>query len=452
MSENDNKSTPKAAGNVTASSKSTTTDKKLSSSDIAKIAANAKKESQTKAADKPSTTAKSTKSSASKPVSKAPASKTISNNGKQKISKVGLLALLIALISAGGVGGHYWWQLQQDTALETRLTTEASTKVAELDQHLQVQISKLQDQSQKQINDLIQQVEKRSGSRIAKLEAQLQAVIDSRPNNWQVTEAEYLTRMAGRVLWLEKDIDTAVSLMEDADTRIRSLKDPRMLAIRQLINKDIERLKVLPKLQRQDIILSLMGLAEQVKTLELATVTLPEQVELTESTALSDDISDWQQNLSKSWAQFKDQFITIRRRNGNVDPLMEPKFEQNLFHNLSLKFQQAQWAISKGHTELYQQTILDIQTWLSTYFDMTKPATQKFNARLSEIKNLPINVDYPQELESQQALQKVLDKKPSSTKGNKAAEPNANQDAVKPKAVTNPNKETAEVTEEGEIL
>lgn len=405
MTEKENKKTQ------TSDNKTEQSSVKISASDATKIAAKAKQQAQNSAkGNAASPASKKTVKPASKAQIKLPPL-------KQKISKIGVFAFLIAAASAGGVGAHYWWQQQQNNELEQRLASNTKASVNELDQHLQKQISVLQKQSQQQISQLISEVEQRSGSRISELEQQIEQLIDSQPNNWQITEAEYLTRMAGRVLWLEKDASTAITLMQDADARIKDLKDPRMMKVRELLNEDIEKLKVLPKLQRDDIILTLMGLSKQVNKLPLATVQLPEEAELTESTALTEDVSDWQANLAKSWAKFKDEFITVRRRSGNVEPLMEPKLEQNLYHNLELKFQQAQWAVSQSKKALFIETVTDIQRWLSLHFDMTVVKTQQFNARLAEIKAMPVTVDYPQTLASQQALRAILDNKPSKRLG-----------------------------------
>ncbi|KGJ92224.1 uroporphyrinogen-III C-methyltransferase [Thalassotalea sp. ND16A] len=386
---------------------------KISAANATKIAAQAKIQANAQAKKG---AVKSPKTAAQAAVKTKAASKSTTpampKTGKQQRSKTAVLALLLAISAGAGVAGHYWWQQQQSTALEQRINTSTTAGIEQLDKHLQQQISTLQRQQQQRISQLIGEVEQRSGSRIRQLEQEIEQLLDSQPHNWQITEAEYLTRMAGRVLWLEKDTGTAIQLIEDADARVKELKDPRMLKIREVLHQDIERLKVLPKLQRDDIILSLMGLSKQIDQLPLATVQLPEETELSQSTALTEDVSDWQQNLAKSWHKFKEEFITIRRRAGNVEPLMAPKLEQNLYHNLALKFQQAQWAVSQGNTELYQASITDIQRWLGQHFDMTVVDTQQFNARLGDIKSLPVNVDYPESLASQQALRAILDNKP----------------------------------------
>lgn len=368
-----------------------------------------------------SNTTANTSSSASKAALKTEPSKAnikqpsrhkpSASNPRQKVSKVGLLALLVAVTAGAGVVASMWWLQQQNYALEQRLLAANKSQSDATQAQFQQQLSKLSDQSQQKITAMVGDVEKRSGSRINNLNDKLQDILDRQPANWQLWEAEYLTRMAGRILWLEKNPETAIALIKDADARLKSLRDPGFNDIRELLHQDIESLKVLPKLERDEIILSLMGLSKQVPQLPLAQVQKPEETEFQDSTALSTDVSDWQQNLAKSWRKFKDEFITIRRRAGNVEPLLAPKYEQNLLQNLQLKFQQAQWAVSQSDSKLYRTSISDIQHWLNNHFDMTKPSTQEFNKRLGEVGKLPVNVNYPKHLKSQQALRAMLDEK-----------------------------------------
>ncbi|TRX55177.1 uroporphyrinogen-III C-methyltransferase [Thalassomonas sp. M1454] len=397
-------------------SETNTTKPKISAAQATKIAAQAKLGSKEKVSDTSAKAAKNKKAASSKVTSKVASTKSTTPNliGKQKLSKTAVFAVLLALTAGAGVGGHYWWQQQVDAENAQLVDSKIQANIEQLDRHLQKQISSLQAQSKQQATEMIREVEKRSGSRIAELEQEIELILERQPNNWQVTEAEYLVRMAGRVLWLEKDTKTAISLMQDADQRLADLKDPRLLEVRQLLRNDIEELKLLPSLKTDEVIMTFMGLAQQIKKLPLLSVQLPEETELQESTALSTDINDWQANLAKSWEKFKAEFITIRRRSGDVEPLMEPEFEQNLYHNLDLKIQQVQWAASKRDSKLYVASITNIQQWLSMYFDMTASQTQQFNARLVELKSMPVNVDYPQSLSSQQALRAIMDRAPTS--------------------------------------
>ncbi len=441
--------------------------KKLSAAEASKIAAQAKMKTQPPAASvsNKSSTAKqnppktgASKSSAPKSdapkssvanssaAKKSPTTSTKNNStASQGISKIAVLALILALMASAAVAGHFWWQQQlqqqQSQQFEQRLTASINSNNAALSKQLQQQISAQQGQSQQQIKQLLSSVENRSAKRISELEQQITKLQEQQPDNWQVIEAEYLVRMAARVLWLEKDSQTAISLIYDADARLAALKDPQFLSVRQLMHQDIEQLKLLPQLQTDDIILSLMGLAKQVKGLPLVTITEPEIVDSSEDNQLSTDINDWRANLAKSWNMVKENFISIRRRDGSVEPLMAPKFQQNLFNNLELKIQQAQWAASQQNTKLYQDSINDVQQWLARYFDSSNVATQHFNERLEQLKTLSVALNYPQTLASQQALRALIE-----NQSNLPMAP-AQQQIQQPKAVPQQPTETEEGVE-----
>ena len=392
------------------------TEKKLSAADATKIAAQAKlssssSQSSTKSQAKAPVTEKASapsKTRAYKQPSKAPAEEKV----KHPTSKLAILALFIALIVGAGIVALYWWQQQQIDGLQEQLHSKQRESFEQLESQLSTQLSqKLQATHSNTVQGLTtfaDDIKKESRDKIAELEDSIQVLADQQPNNWQLTEAEYLVRMAGRVLWLEKDVTTTISLMHDADARLNTLKDPRLLPIRQMIHQDIEQLKLLPQLETEEVILSLMGLAKQVPNLPLNQIQLPDSTEQFVDNKLSEDINDWRDNLAKSWTSFKEHFITIRRRTGSVEPLMHPEFQQNLYHNLELKIQQVQWAASQGKQSLYQTSIDDIQQWLTTYFDMENESTQLFSQRLTELHAKTIIVNYPQSLTSHQALRTTL--------------------------------------------
>ena len=74
---------------------------------------------------------------------------------------------------------------------------------------------------------------------------------DKRPNDWMLAESEYLVRMAGRKLWLEHDIVSAITLLGNADERIKALNDPSLMPIRKALAEDIAKLKGMPRVDRE---------------------------------------------------------------------------------------------------------------------------------------------------------------------------------------------------------
>lgn len=417
-----NKNTSAANNDISSKSAKTTAETDSSKPSISaaqanKIAAQAKKN--TDSAKFESVKPAKTQSANHKPRSgkTSPAASTQTSQSKQSISKIGSLALIISLLAIGGGAAHYYLQQQENQNLEHRLTLSSQQKSSTFEKQLKQQFSEqlskelrsAEQRYKQQINQLTSTLNQQNELKLAQLQQALTDVIAQKPMKSEITEAEYLVRMAGRVLWLEKNVDSAIALMQDADQRLTKVNDPRLLSIRQLLHQDIEKLKLLPQIHTDEIILSFMGLSKQIGNLPLASLQLPETTNAPVDTELTNDINDWRENLAKTWHSFKEEFITVRRRTGQVEALMEPQFQRNLYHNLELKIQQIQWAASQKSGQLYVKSITELQHWIGQHFDMSVEHSKQFVKRLEELKTQPVNIDYPSALSSQQALQALIE-------------------------------------------
>jgi len=363
-------------------------------------------------------------------VAKSPATKKSSN-------KKAVVALVIASLSIIVSGGHYIWQQQQTDAKFLTLSQQNQQAIqqsqAQLKNNLTAEFSQ-QLQQQSQATSQSQQSAKQAyidnTAQIEQLTAQVsqltQQVSQRQPSDWLIHEAEYLVRVAARTMWLERDTKAAIGLLRDADNRLKELNQPKFLPVRALINEDIESLALMPTLQNQDAILTLMALNKQVPNLTLAGVNLAEALDKTKDDfTLSDDLNDWQENLAKTWHKFLNDFITVRRRTGMVEPLMAPDQQQHLKQNLSLKVQLVQWAASEQKEDVYQQTLLDIQQWLNEFFDMSLPVNKNFYQSIEQLKQQTIHYDYPSDLRSLAAIKRLL----QETKQGKQPEKNSSASA-----------------------
>ena len=342
-----------------------------------------------------------------------------SNSANNKISKLAVLALIIALLAIGASAGHYYWSEQQKGLLSQQLSEKIQKQLqqnqSQVTQQLTQKLAQQQQAHETQLNSLKISIERNTENRIMELQKQQQQQMASlrqnQPSDWLLEEAEYLIRVAARSLWLEKDTGTAISLLNDADLRIQELNDPQFLTLRQTIQQDIAKLQLLPKLKTDEVMLKLMALDQQIKQLSLAMVNVPASNENPADLELTEDISDWQENLARTWHKFIADFITVNRRSGNVEPLMSPQFQQNLRENLSLKLQTAIWAASQANSDIYRQSIGDIKNWLNDYFDMSQQANQNFVKALDDLNHETINVAYPNDLAALKTIRQILSNK-----------------------------------------
>jgi len=339
-----------------------------------------------------------------------------------KMSKIGIAAFIVAFLSIIGTAGSYYWLNQQRLTLTKELkAANEKNNIAyqqKITQRLIDQQNKLSQQQQKQLAPLQQMVIKTqsdSQQKITQLELAVNRLEQNKPSDWLIHEAEYLIRIAARTMWLERDTTAAINLLKDADARLAELNSPEFLPVRKLIHQDIEQLQLMPVLNTENVVLSLMGLNSQVPKLPL----VMEQVATEDKTAaleLSDNINDWQDNLAKTWRNFLDTFVVIHVRDGSAKPLLSPQYQQNLKENLSLKLQHAQWAAREEKPAVFLQTLLEIQTWLTDYFDMKDTSNQLFFSSIEQLKTELISYDYPSSLSSLSAIRNLLTDKPIVTK------------------------------------
>lgn len=348
------------------------------------------------------------------PATKAKAKTPVNSRAKpkQSISKTAVFAIFLSTISLVGIAGHYYWQEQ----LHNKQSLENNAGIEKLKSTISNQVNLALNNGQASTNNLVNsQLEaftKQQQQQWLAIDAKMTELSQVKPVDWLAQEAAYMIRVAVRSLWLEKNSNTAIQLLKDADNKLAEMSNPEYLSVRSAIRDDISSLQAIPTLNTDSVILSLMTLNHQVDKLPLAYVDRKEEV--VEEKALTGDIADWRENLAKSWQNFVDQYFTLRPINANIKPLLSPQYQQHLRHNLALKLQQAQWAAGQQKETIYQATLADIEKWINDYFDTEQLVSQNFIAELSKLKQAQITFAFNGNLTSLQQIKALLVSKPLS--------------------------------------
>lgn len=87
---------------------------------------------------------------------------------------------------------------------------------------------------------------------------------------WLLAQADFLVKMAGRKLWSDQDVTTAVTLLKSADASLADMNDPSLIDVRRAITEDISALSAVSQVDFDGIILKLNQLSNQVDNLRLA--------------------------------------------------------------------------------------------------------------------------------------------------------------------------------------
>ena len=373
-----------------------------------------------------STSSKSTTAGTATPTEKSTASHA--KQSTQKTSKTAVVALIIALLAIAASAGHYYWSEQQKAQYSLQLNElvkrqlvenqqQIAQQLLENKQRIAQQFSQSKQANTAELNVLGKTLEqgenltKSHSETLAQLQQKMASLGNNQPSDWLLQEAEYLIRVASRSLWLEKETSAAISLLNDADLRIKQLNDPQFYALRQIIQQDIAKLALLPTLTTDNTILKLMTLAQQTQKLPLTKTHASANNDQEIDVELSENVSDWRENLAKTWHSITAKFLTISKKSADSKPLMSPEFRQNLRENLNLKLQTAIWAASKMNQEIYQLSLIEINHWLKDYFDMADIANQNFSNTILKLQNEVISAKYPNRLDSLAAVRQLLSNK-----------------------------------------
>ncbi|MDA1381190.1 uroporphyrinogen-III C-methyltransferase [Plesiomonas shigelloides subsp. oncorhynchi] len=363
------------------------------------------------AADEQASSTPVPETAASQPVTQpAPAKPDTAAPARSGGQTLGAIAIALVIALGGGLYYHGHQQNQSQMSDLAQMRQQVDTLSSALTQALDNQ-KKLAGEMSSEMNQTLEkarQTQAAQEEQIRTLQRQLTEVAGRRSNDWLLAEADYLVKNAGRKLWMEQDVTSAGALLKSADLSLAQMNDPSLLPIRQALKDDISALAGINKVDTDGLILEITSLANQVDNLKLADTQLPPAEGATEDLTLSSSIHDWKSNLMKSWDSFVNDFITVRRRDGNVEPLLAPNQDYYLRENIRQRLQMAAMAIPRHQNELYKQSLEKVDTWVRSYFDMQDSSTQAFLNELEALSQESIYMDLPTTLKSQPLLEDAL--------------------------------------------
>ena len=319
-----------------------------------------------------------------------------------------LSAVAIAIALAAGVGLYGWGKQQavKQTATSDALVNQLTalqkaqeSQKAELEGIIKQQATQLDDANRqqaalaKQLDEVQQKVATISGS-------------DAK--TWLLAQSDFLVKLAGRKWWSDQDVTTAAALLKSADASLADMNDPSLIAARRAITDDIASLSAVAQVDYDGIILKVNQLSNQIDNLRLADNDTDDSPMDSDSSELSSSISEWRVNLQKSWQNFMDSFITIRRRDDTAVPLLAPNQDVYLRENIRSRLLVAAQAVPRHQEETYRQALDNVSTWVRAYYDTDDATTKAFLDDVDKLSQQSITMDVPETLQSQPILEKLM--------------------------------------------
>ncbi len=258
-----------------------------------------------------------------------------------------LSAVAIAIALAAGVGLYGWGKQQAvnqtatSDALANQLTAlqkAQESQKAELEGIIKQQAVQL-EQANRQQETLAKQLDE--------VQQKVATISGSDAKTWLLAQADFLVKLAGRKLWSDQDVTTAAALLKSADASLADMNDPSLITVRRAITDDIASLSAVSQVDYDGIILKLNQLSNQVDNLRLADNDSDGSPMDSDGEELSSSISEWRINLQKSWQNFMDNFITIRRRDDTAVPLLAPNQDIYLRENIRSRLLVAAQAVPR---------------------------------------------------------------------------------------------------------
>lgn len=243
--------------------------------------------------------------------------------------------------------------------------------------------------------------------------------------SWVLTETEQLLIIANHRLQLAHDIDSALAALQTADRQLEALADPRLLAVRRAIAREITALNAVERIDTEGMVLSLQALMANLGQ-------WPLQIDLRQSTAgdakavagnkeaKPDDTDNAATENRKAapedspWARMWRDFTGLIRIRTNVEqqkPLLTPEQRYFLQQHLYLALSGAQHALLAGNATVFRQQLTDSREWIKEYFDSDAAAVSAALQSLTTLESAAINVKLPDISQSLAALRTLKNKK-----------------------------------------
>ncbi|WMQ74212.1 MAG: Protein HemX [Sodalis sp.] len=316
------------------------------------------------------------------------------------------LALAIAVLLVIGV----YISARQQTHQREAALAQLQASIDELNQAQQTQRQQYQKSlaTQRQALDAARAQQTAQGRELEDLQNKLTAITGTNANTWLLSQADFLVKMAGRKLWSDRDVVTAGALLKSADASLAQMKDPSLTEARRAITEDISTLAGVSQIDFDGIILKLNRLTNQVDNLRLANNDSDESPMDSDSGELSWSIQEWRQNLRKSWHNFMNDFITVRRRHTSAEPLLALNQDIYLRENVRARLLVAAQAVSRHQNEIYQQSLDSVSGWVRAHFDANDANTRTFLSQLDALCQKDITMNLPDSLQSQPLLDKLM--------------------------------------------
>lgn len=315
--------------------------------------------------------------------------------------------------------------------LNKQLQAQLSNAQNNFSTHLQ-QLEQKQDQAQELINaktNNAEEIQKQLLTKFESLSKELQNAMNQKfyqNQDWLLLKARYYLELAQINAHWSNEMDSTITLLEQADRLLKQLNSPKILGIRQAIAKDIAQTQALPSVDVAGLLSQLDAAQSSINDLSIP-LPISENVASAENTTPpANNLPTWRARLQNSM-NILEKLVVIRRHNQEIKPLISPAFEALLKEKLRLNLQEAQWAILNNEPFVFQLVLKQAIDSLKMNFNANAPNTAALIKKLTELQQTNITQKRPRMGSALSMLNELIDAKKTSANQSIHSEQGGNQ-------------------------
>ena len=347
---------------------------------------------------------------------------------------VAFFALLVAAIAVAGVGYQHWLGTLRDARVDdldsalrqTREMAGVAQGLGRQNERLAAQLAGVEEEQARQRQAL---GEARSALAEAIASARDRAPADAR--QWRLAEVEYLLRITGHRLVMERDAATARALLMLADDILAELDDFAFHEVRALLAEDVAALAAYRGADVQGVSLRLEAMRGSLNDLPLR---LPEYADAPEGGAEPDEetsagLSAWDALVARIGG-----LVRFRRHDpGTLRPLLPPTQADYLEQHLRLAVDRAQLAALRRTQAVFDSSLATMAEWLDAYLDPNHDLVRHLGVEIAALREVELTKRLPDVSRPLRRFMELRRDVPQPARGaDKPAESQALPDATAP--------------------
>ncbi len=238
-----------------------------------------------------------------------------------------------------------------------------------------------------------------SQSQAAAIEAMYQEMVRGRDERL-LAEIEQSIAIAAQQASLAGNVEAALIALQAAETRLAGSPQPRLLPLRRLVARDIERLKSTAVADLSGLSLKLDSIAATVATLPLAFEHRPADKSAADpapadaGTAAAEPAGPLPTLWREIWRELR-QLVRIERIDHGDPALLAPGQTYFLRENLRLRLLSARLALLQRDGAAYRDDLRSVRHLLEQYFDTGAKPVQSALATVTRLAAVNPAQDFP---------------------------------------------------------